>query len=91
MSRIGSAPIKQQPILKTGLFSVPWIQWFQEAYKLISGNRPFPLQSYLVADLPDAADWPFCLIYVSDAATGAIPAFSDGTDWRRVDTRAIIS
>jgi hypothetical protein len=31
------------------------------------------------------------MIYVSDEAGGAIPAFSDGTNWRRVTDRAVVS
>jgi len=92
MSRLGNPPIKQAPVIKeTGLFSVPWVQWLQEAQKLLSGGRPFPLQSFTVATLPLAADFPECLVYVSDAAGGAIPAFSDSVDWRRVDTRAVVT
>ena len=31
------------------------------------------------------------MIYVSDESGGAVPAFSDGSDWRRVSDRAVIS
>jgi hypothetical protein len=31
------------------------------------------------------------LIYVTDDVGGAVPAFSDGTNWRRVTDRAVIS
>jgi len=31
------------------------------------------------------------MIYVSDEASGAVPAFSDGTNWRRVTDRNIVS
>lgn len=31
------------------------------------------------------------MIYVPDEAGGAVMAFSDGTDWRRVTDRAVIS
>lgn len=49
------------------------------------------LEGYTVATLPDAATYPRGLIYVSDETGGAVPAFSDGTDWRRVTDRAIVS
>jgi hypothetical protein len=52
---------------------------------------PFGLVSYTVAGVPSAASYPASLIYVSNEAGGAVPAFSDGTDWRRVTDRAIIS
>jgi hypothetical protein len=29
--------------------------------------------------------------YVSDATGGGIPCFADGTNWRRVDDRSIVS
>ncbi len=50
------------------------------------------LTSYTVATLPDvpAIEFPG-LIYVSDETGGAVPAFSDGTDWRRVTDRAVVS
>jgi hypothetical protein len=34
---------------------------------------------------------PGYLCYVSDATGGPIPCFGDGTNWRRFDTRAIVS
>ena len=55
------------------------------------GNQ-IVLESYTVATLPTvpAATSPG-LIYVSDETGGAVPAFSDGTNWRRVTDRAIVS
>lgn len=52
---------------------------------------PIVLKSYTVAGVPDAANWQGAIIYVSDEAGGKTIAFSDGTDWRRVQDRAIIS
>lgn len=54
-------------------------------------NEPYILASYAVANVPDAAYWEGALIYVSDEAGGATVALSDGTDWRRVQDRAIVS
>ena len=48
------------------------------------------LASYTVATLPTATA-PVRLIYVSDEAGGAVPAFNDGTNWRRVTDRAVVS
>lgn len=31
------------------------------------------------------------MIYVSDETGGAVPAFSDGTNWRRVTDRAVVA
>jgi hypothetical protein len=43
-----------------------------------------------VADLP-AATQARGVVYVNDEVDGATLAFSDGTDWRRVQDRAIVS
>ena len=50
-----------------------------------------PLPSYAVSGVPTAADHTGSMIYVTDEAGGAVPAFSDGTNWRRVTDRAVIS
>ena len=47
--------------------------------------------SYTVTTLPSAATYARGLIYVSNEAGGAVIAFSDGTNWRRLTDRAIVS
>jgi hypothetical protein len=54
-------------------------------------DHPIRLASYTVDTLPAAGESSAGLIYVSDEAGGAVPAFSDGTNWRRVTDRAIVS
>jgi hypothetical protein len=50
------------------------------------------LPSFTVASLPGASTaGPGALAHVSDEAGGAVLAFSDGTDWRRVTDRATVS
>ena len=50
------------------------------------------LNSYTVATAPSAAANPRDLIYVSNGAAGSpVLAFSNGTNWLRVDTLAAIS
>jgi len=51
---------------------------------------PLYFKSYTVATLPSAAT-ATGLIYVSDESGGAVPAFSDGANWRRVTDRAVVS
>lgn len=51
---------------------------------------PPTLPSYTVATLPSASP-AFQTIGVSDESGGAVLAFSDGTNWRRVTDRAIVS
>jgi hypothetical protein len=52
---------------------------------------PLKLVQYAVADLPAASGYTGALVYVSDETGGATIAFSDGTNWRRVQDRAIAS
>jgi hypothetical protein len=47
--------------------------------------------SYTVTTLPDPVQNVRVTIYVSNETGGATLAFSDGTNWRRVQDRAIVS
>lgn len=51
----------------------------------------FQAKSYTVVGLPAAATYPRGVIYVSNESGGAVLAFSDGTNWRRVTDRAVVS
>ncbi|MBK8168222.1 MAG: hypothetical protein IPK64_19925 [bacterium] len=58
----------------------------------VKAGNPLGYQSYTVATVPSAsAAGAGANIYVSDESGGAVPAFSDGTDWRRYTDRAVIS
>lgn len=57
--------------------------------KVVASN-PLQLASYLVAGVPSASP-AGQMIFVSDETDGATVAFSDGTNWRRVTDRAVIS
>jgi hypothetical protein len=50
----------------------------------------FVLPSYTVSTLP-AATPAGQMAYVTNEAGGAVPAFADGTNWRRVTDRAIVT
>ncbi len=53
---------------------------------------PPKLPSSTVAGVPSASTvGAGAMIYVTDESGGAVPAFSDGTAWRRVTDRAVIS
>lgn len=52
---------------------------------------PVGLVSYAKASLPAAGSYNASMVYVTDEAGGAVPAFSDGTNWRRVTDRAVVS
>ena len=49
------------------------------------------LTDYTVATLPSASANSSGLIFVTNETGGPVPAFSDGTNWRRVTDRAIVS
>lgn len=88
---ISLPPFKDVTLTKEGRFVPTWVLWIQEVYRVLSGQRPVQLQSVTVLTLPVAADNTGALIYVSNAMGGAIPAYSDGVNWRRTDTGAIIT
>jgi Protein of unknown function (DUF2793) len=55
-------------------------------------NGPARVGSYTVAGVPSASTaGAGAIIYVSNESGGAVLAFSDGTNWRRVTDRAVIS
>lgn len=54
-------------------------------------SAPLPVMTYTVATLPTASLYADSLITVSNEAGGYTLAFSDGTNWRRVQDRAIVS
>lgn len=62
-----------------------------DGWEVVGGSGgTFTLPEFTVATIPAAAP-AAQMIYVSDETGGAVPAFSDGTDWRRVTDREIIS
>jgi hypothetical protein len=54
-------------------------------------QQPTALKSYAVANVPLAGMNTGSLIFVPNESGGAVPAFSDGMNWRRCTDRAIIS
>jgi hypothetical protein len=64
--------------------------WAEGIVKELRAGDYKRLASYTVATVPPATPAGM-LIYVSNEAGGAVPAFSDGTNWRRVTDRAIVS
>ena len=58
----------------------------------VAYSVPVRVPSYTVAGVPSAStSGAGAMIYVSNEAGGAVLAFSDATNWRRVTDRAIIS
>lgn len=54
-------------------------------------SLPIVLPSCTVSGVPSASTFARGIIYVSDESGGPVLAFSDGTNWRRVTDRAVIS
>jgi hypothetical protein len=85
------APIQTSVIEKSGKPTREWSLFFVNIAKSLTGGGPFKLASYTVATLPPAADNAASIIYVSNESGGATVAFSDSTNWRRVQDRAIVT
>ena len=64
--------------------------WALNTNNHMFSNTPVGVPTYTVGTLPSASG-PGRLIYVSDETGGAVIAFNDGTNWRRVTDRAIVS
>lgn len=75
----------------------PGVWWLERVFnRLGNGKGPLPIKGYAVTALPSAAEWGdtssfSSLIYVYNEIGGAVLAFSDGTNWRRVTDRAIVA
>jgi hypothetical protein len=66
-----------------------WVEPFRLSIeRAIRGAGEMPTHS--VADLPPAAG-ARRIIFVADEAGGAVIAFNDGSHWRRVTDRAVVS
>lgn len=77
-----------------GLTARPWYEFFAFLGKR---TRLPVLPAYTVAQLQGGAAIltatanPYALVFCSNESGGAVVAFSDGTNWRRVTDRAVIS
>jgi len=58
----------------------------EEGYVQASPTRPQLLARFTSSDLPNAADWPYCIIALTDTNTVAM---STGTQWVRADGSAL--
>lgn len=86
-------PTDRKPLEQNGRFKLEWDTFFSvllNAVNAVSQSSLVATKSFTVATVPSAADVGR-VIYVSNEAGGAVLAFSDGVNWRRVTDRAIIS
>ena len=56
-----------------------------------TSGGPVEFPRYAVLSVPDASAYIGHMIYVTNETGGTVMAFSDGTNWRRVTDRAVIS
>ncbi len=79
----------------TGKLVLEWNAFMSSlitAINAVSQGSLVATKSFTVATVPSAADsGAGRVIYVSNETGGAVLAFSDGTNWRRVTDRNIIS
>lgn len=73
--------------------SVAWLTLVEALGFSVGTDSTLLLQAktYTVSTLPAAATYPRGIIYVSNETGGATLAFSDGSNWRRVQDRAVVS
>lgn len=88
-------PPTKAPIVEDKTASPFWAKWFFDVSDRLKSS-PFRIAAYAVADLPSATEWGdndtfSSLVHVTDEIGGAVLAFSDGTNWRRVTDRAVVS
>jgi hypothetical protein len=57
----------------------------------IEAKQMFKFYTFAKAGLPAAASYQYMHVFITDEAGGAILCFSDGTNWRRVTDRNIVS
>ena len=56
-----------------------------------TSGGPVEFPQYTVSGVPDASAYTGHMVYVSNETGGSVMAFSDGTNWRRITDRAVIS
>ena len=56
-----------------------------------TSGGPVEFPRYAVAQVPDASAYIGHMVYINNETGGPVMAFSDGTNWRRITDRAVIS
>lgn len=84
----GPIPLTSLPQNVIDLYKVVFMMEIRAALTTYGSALP----SFTVGGLPSAATaGAGRMVYVSNESGGAVPAFSDGTNWRRVTDRAVVS
>lgn len=87
-------PIKGKTVLRAqgGTVSTPvMVDSLTAEPDKVTAHKPVVVPTYTVAGLPAASVGTGATVFVSNESGGATIAFSDGTNWRRVADRAIVS
>jgi hypothetical protein len=88
----GPIALTALPGIVLDLYEIAFLAGLQAlAGNTIPPTNGVPLPSFVKTGLPAAAGKTGFMIFVSNETGGAVPAFSDGTNWRRVTDRAIVS
>lgn len=82
--------IDGKPVIASDRFQLFIDDITQKLNDTLLGNQII-LELYTVATLPPIPFQITGLIFVLDESGGPVPAFSDGTNWRRCTDRAIVS
>lgn len=89
--RITSPRPEERAIEQGGTLSRVFSRWVADVSRAVGGQTPHVLPPKTIAQLPAASAWTGGLVYVTDDVGGAVPVFSDGTSWRRVTDRAVVT
>lgn len=85
-----NAPLKSQ--LLDGLdLSQVWALFFNNVADYLNGRKPVQLLTVSVVSMPSASENTGAMVFVQDETGGAVVAFSDGSNWRRMTDRNIVS
>ena len=93
MTNIVSKPDYGSVLIDGGVATDRFQEFLDDIEEILSGvifGSQVSLKSYKVAELPPVTTLSG-LIFITDEVDGAVPAFSDGTSWRRVTDRKIVS
>lgn len=76
-----------QLILSDGTPAQVFQTFFDDVERFLNSGQLVPLT---IANLPLASNAGL-MVFVTDESGGPVPAYSDGTNWRRVSDGAIVS
>lgn len=82
----GPVPLTSIPTSLLDMYEIIFLAGLRAAQTQVGMRLP----SYAKSSLPTTSPAGM-MIFVTDDTGGAVPAFSDGSNWRRVTDRAIIS